>query len=136
MLNKKVAVICFTGIMILWIAGSQEMYHYKAGLQDAVVARYFIYLAWLFGTGCLGYFTWMKYPLQWAKQVWLGIYAIAFIILLLLGMADLLLLHFTRSQKNYIQTFRLFLQGPVPFVILYMTVKMGEGKKITLIPST
>lgn len=128
MLNKNKYIICFILILLLWICGAQEMYTNKESLRNANFIRYIIYFIWLSGTGTIGYLAWVKHPQQWIKQVWTGLYAIAFIILLLLGTADLLLLHFTRSQRNYIQTFRLFFQSPVPFVVLCFFVKLSGSQ--------
>lgn len=126
--NKKIPVY-FLLIMLLWITGSQEMYVNKAALTNAVELRYIIYFIWLFLTAAIGYAAFRKGA---ARQAWITVYTLVFMILLLLGVVDLFILHFSKAQKTYIQTFRLFFQSPVPLVIMHLMVKPLPAKNISL----
>ena len=125
--NKR-ALIFLLLILLVWIAGSQEMYLNKESLTNTVFVRYIIYFSWLLLTASIGYAAWHHQPHLWIKQVWITAYALAVILLLLLGIIDLLIVPFTMAQKKYIQTFRLFFQSPVPFVIIYLVAKQTTKK--------
>lgn len=123
-------VICFSLILFLWLFGSQEMYLHKENLTDEKALRYFLYLIWLIAVIIIGYVAWFKHPLKWVKQLWIFMYTIAFLLLLILGAVDLLIISFTKAQKTYIQTFRLFIQSPLPFSILYLFVKVSYKNRM------
>jgi hypothetical protein len=126
------ALIFLLLILLVWITGSQEMHLNKERLTDTVFVRYIIYFSWLLLTASIGYVAWRHQPYLWIKQVWITTYALVVVLLLLLGIIDLLIVPFTMAQKKYIQTFRLFFQSPVPFVIIYLVAKQVPTKKISL----
>lgn len=123
--NKK-QLLCFLFILFLWLFCSQEIYLFKAPLTHAVFTRYIIYFFWIGATCITGYIAWKSIPQIWVRKTWIILYTIVFIVLLLLGTIDLFFLHFTKAQKSYIQSFRLFFQSPVPFVIFYFLLKMSS----------
>ena len=128
--NNKKQIICFISILFLWLFCSQEIHSFDRLLHNAVFIRYIIYFFWIAAVGFIGYIAWSKLPQQWAKKAWVRLYAIVFLILLLLGALDLLFFHFNKSQRNYIQSFRLFFQSPVPFVVFSFLIRMSGGKAI------
>lgn len=121
-------VIGFVLIMFFWFAGSGEMYLHKTNLHSATTGRYLIYFLWIVLVAVTGFFTLNGKAQLWQRKIWVLFYGSSILLLLALGMLDLFVYHFTKQQKNYIQTFRLFLESPVPLVIIYLTGKLQPGQ--------
>jgi glucan phosphoethanolaminetransferase (alkaline phosphatase superfamily) len=136
MQHKSLYTICFLVILCLWVIGGQEIYLNRSILTDVPATRYALYFLWILFTGFIGFIPWYKYPKKWIGQLWIGIYSIALVFLSFTAIIDLFIFHFTRSQKNYIQSFRLFFQSPVPMVILYLIVKISGQLQRTLLLKT